>query len=76
MNFFAVYSGRVAVGFSRNLRKAKDIAHEKHADEIQELHISEVKDVRQVDLVRKWKQPHWSSIFVECYQRPQYPAEE
>ena len=65
MNFFAVYAGRVAVGYSRNLRKAKDIAHEKRADEIHELHISDVKDVRQVDLVRKWKKSQWSTIFVE-----------
>lgn len=65
MNFFAVYDGKVAVGHSRNLRKAKDIAHEKRADEIQELHLSDVKDVRQVDLVRKWKRSKWSSMFVE-----------
>lgn len=65
MNFFAVYDGKVAVGHSRNLRKAKDIAHEKRATEIQELHLSDVKDVRQVDLVRKWKRAPWSSIFME-----------
>lgn len=65
MNFFAVYDGKVAVGFSRNLRKAKDIAHEKRASEIQELHLSDVKDVRQVDLVRKWKRQQWSTQFVE-----------
>ena len=65
MNFFAVYAGRVAVGYSRNLRKAKDIAHEKGADEIQERHMSDVKDVRQVDLVRKWKKSQWSTMFVE-----------
>lgn len=65
MNFFAVYDGKVAVGFSRNLRKAKDIAHEKRATEIQELHLSDVKDVRQVDLVRKWKKAQWSSMFYE-----------
>lgn len=65
MNFFAVYDGKVVVGHSRNLRKAKDIAHKKGADEIQELHISDVKDVRQVDLVRRWKKPGWSCMFLE-----------
>lgn len=65
MNFFAVYNGKVAVGHSRNLRKAKDIAHEKRADEIQELHISDVKGVQQVDLVRRWRRMQWSSVFVE-----------
>lgn len=65
MNIFVVYDGKVAVGYSRNLRKAKDVAHEKRADEIQELHISDVKNVRQVDLVRKWRKERWSSMFVE-----------
>lgn len=65
MNFYVVYAGLVAVGHSRNIRKAKDIAREKHADEIQELHLSDVKNVRQVDLVRKWKKHRWSSMFVE-----------
>lgn len=65
MNFFAVYDGKVAVGHSRNLRKAKDIAHQKGADEIQELHISDVKDVRQVDLVRRWRKWSWTSAFNE-----------
>lgn len=65
MNFFAVYDGKVAVGHSRNLRKAKDIAHEKRADEIQELHMSDVKGERQVDIVRKWKKSEWSHMFVE-----------
>ena len=66
MNFFAIYDGKVAVGHSRNLRKAKDIAHEKRADEIQELHLSDVKGERQVDLVRVWKKARWASMFVEC----------
>lgn len=65
MNIFMVYDGKVAVGVSRNLRKAKDIAHDKRATEIQELHLSDVKDVRQVDLVRKWKKAQWSSMFLE-----------
>lgn len=64
MNFFAVYDGKVAVGHSRNLRKAKDIAHDKRADEIQELHLSDIKGERQVDLVRVWKRPRWSNQFV------------
>lgn len=66
MNFFAVYVGKVAVGHSRNLRKAKDIARDKRADEIQELHISDIKGERQVDLVRRWRRWSWSSAFVEC----------
>lgn len=65
MNFFAVYDGKVAVGHSRNLRKAKDIAHDKRADEIQELHISDIKGERQVDLVRRWRRLPWSSVFAE-----------
>lgn len=65
MNFFAVYDGKVAVGHSRNLRKAKDIAHDKRADEIQELHISDIKGERQVDLVRRWRRLQWSSVFAE-----------
>lgn len=65
MNFFAVYDGRVAVGYSRNLRKAKDIAHGKRADEIQELHISDTKGERQVDIVRRWRRLQWSSVFAE-----------
>ena len=65
MIIYVVYDGKVAVGHSRNLRKAKDIAHEKRADEIQELHISDVKGVQQVDLVRRWRRMHWSSVFVE-----------
>ena len=67
MNFFAVYDGKVAVGHSRNLRKAKDIAHEKRADEIHELHLSDVKGERQVDIVRVWKREKWSNMFVEYY---------
>lgn len=67
MNIFAVYDGKVAVGHSRNLRKAKDIAHKKRADEIQELHLSDVKGERQVDIVRVWKKSRLSSMFVEWW---------
>lgn len=65
MIIYVVYDGKVAVGYSRNLRKAKDMAHEKHATEIQELHICDVKNELHLDKVRKWKRPGWSNQFVE-----------
>lgn len=65
MILFAVYAGRVAVGYSRNLRAAKDIAHEKRADEIHELHIPDVKGQMQMDIVRRWQRHIWSKIFIE-----------
>lgn len=65
MIIYVVYDGKVAVGYSRNLRKAKDMAHEKHADEIQELRICDVKNELHMDLVRKWKRAQWSQHFYE-----------
>lgn len=65
MIIYVVYDGRVAVGYSRNLRKAKDMAHEKNADEIQELRICDVKNELHLDKVRIWKKHRWSSVFVE-----------
>lgn len=65
MIIYVAYSGRVAVGWSRNLRSAKDIANEKNADEIHELHISDVKGIMQMDRVRRWHRHRWSRIFTE-----------
>lgn len=65
MIIYVVYDGRVAVGYSRNLRKAKDMAHEKHADEIQELRICDVKNELHLDKVRKWKRQRLSIQFIE-----------
>lgn len=65
MIIFVAYSGRVAVGYSRNLRKAKDIGHDKNADEIREMHISDVKDENRVEVVRKWRKRIWSRQFLE-----------
>lgn len=65
MIIYVVYDGKVAVGYSRNLRKAKDLGHEKHADEIQELRICDVKGELHMDLVRKWKRAQWSTHFIE-----------
>lgn len=65
MNIYVVYDGRFAVGYSRSLRKAKDLARERGAQEIQELRISSMKDDLHMDLVRKWKKEQWSSMFVE-----------
>lgn len=65
MIIYVVYDGRVAVGYSRNLRKAKDMAHEKNADEIQELRICDVKNELHLDKVRIWKKQRWSTQFLE-----------
>lgn len=65
MIIYVVYDGKVAVGYSRNLRKAKDMAHEKNADEIQELRICDVKNELHLDKVRKWKKQSWSTQFLE-----------
>lgn len=65
MIIYVVYDGKVAVGYSRNLRKAKDMAHEKNADEIQELRICDVKNELHLDKVRRWKRGSWSNQFVE-----------
>lgn len=65
MIIYVVYDGKVAVGYSRNLRKAKDMAHEKHADEIHELRICDVKNELHMDKVRIWKRRGWSTQFLE-----------
>lgn len=65
MIIYVAYSGRVAVGYSRNLRSAKDLANEKRADEIHELHIPEVKGEMLMDRVRRWRRHTWSKIFTE-----------
>lgn len=65
MIIYIAYRGREAVGCSRNLRKAKDIAHEKAADEIHELRICDVKNELHMDKVRMWKRQRWSSQFLE-----------
>lgn len=65
MIIYVVYDGKVAVGYSRNLRKAKDLAHEKHADEIHELRICDVKNELHLDKVRIWKRRGWSTQFLE-----------
>lgn len=66
MIFFAVYAGRVAIGYTRNLRTAKAIAHDvKRADEIHELHIPDVKGQMQMDIVRRWQRHNWSKIFIK-----------
>lgn len=66
MIIYVAYEGKVAVGYSRNLRKAKDMAHEKHADEIHELRICDVKNELHLDKVRVWKRLQWSTQFLEC----------
>ena len=65
MIIYVAYEGKVAVGYSRNLRKAKDMAHEKNADEIHELRICDVKNELHLDKVRKWKRMGWTKQFVE-----------
>lgn len=65
MIIYVAYEGKVAVGYSRNLRKAKDMAHEKNADEIHELRICDVKNELHLDKVRRWKRMGWSTQFVE-----------
>lgn len=65
MIIYVVYDGRVAVGYSRSLRKAKDLAHEKGADEIHELRIADVKNELHLDKVRIWKKRGWSNQFLE-----------
>lgn len=65
MIIYVAYEGKVAVGYSRNLRKAKDMAHEKNADEIHELRICDVKNELHMDKVRRWKRMGWSTQFVE-----------
>ena len=65
MIIYVVYDGKVAVGYSRNLRKAKDLAHEKHADEIHELRICDVKNELHMDKVRIWKKRGWTTQFLE-----------
>lgn len=64
MIMFAAYSNRVAVGYSRNLRKAKDIAHKKDADEILQLRIPDVKNELHIDIVRRWKRKRFSTFFI------------
>lgn len=64
MILFAVYSNRVAVGYSRNLRKAKDTAHKKDADEILQLRIPDVKGELHIDVVRRWKRKRFSTFFI------------
>ena len=64
MIIFAAYSNRVAVGYSRNLRKAKDIAHKKDADEILQLRIPDVKNELHIDIVRRWKRKRFSTFFI------------
>lgn len=65
MILYVAYAGRVAVGYSRNIRSAKDIANEKRADEIHELHIPDVKGEMQMERVRRWQRHSWSKIFIE-----------
>lgn len=65
MIIYIAYRGRVAVGCSRNLRKAKDIARVKDADEIQELRMCDVKNELHLDKVRVWKKHGWSRLFIE-----------
>lgn len=64
MTIYVVYAGKVAVGRSTNLRKAKDIGHKTGADEIRMLHIPDVKDDLLLSVVDKWKRHSWSSLFV------------
>ena len=64
MIIYVVYDGKVAVGYSRNLRKAKDLAHEKQADEIHELRICDVKNELHMDKVRVWKKRGWPAQFL------------
>lgn len=65
MIIYVIYDGRFAVGYSRSLRKAKDIAHERGAQEIQELRISNMKNDLRLEKVRKWVKGSWSGHFIE-----------
>lgn len=65
MILYVAYAGRVAVGYSRNIRTAKDIANEKDADEIYELHVPDVKGEMTMERVRRWRRHSWSKIFIE-----------